>query len=119
MHCEAIIFFPSSTASGVLSFKTSSSYSDFPIKAPSAMAIGSPIIPVPGIPTPIAFFRMLALSCTLMFLGRLPNSSVALATHKATAMGSVHPMAGTTSLWIRAMIFSRSGFNMILSIFKL
>ena len=69
-------------------------------------AIGSPIMPpVPGMPTPIAFFRMLALKCNIICSGIKPGflpswflkSSTALATQSATAIGSVHPMAGTTS----------------------
>ena len=77
------------------------------------MAMGKPIIPVPGIPTPMAFFRMFALSKALIFSGWQPNVSVALATHKATAIGSVHPMAGITSRLIRAMICSLSDFVII------
>ena len=116
MHCDSIIFFPASTASGLLSFNTSSWYSDFPIKAPKATAMGRPIISVPGIPTPMAFFRILALKNTFMFSGWQPKVSVAFATHKATAIGSVQPIAGTTSLFIRAIICSLSGFAIILSI---
>ena len=59
--------------------------------------MGRPIIPVPGMPTPIAFFRILALSNTFILSGFVSSVSVALATHNATAMGSVHPIAGTTS----------------------
>ena len=64
MRFSAIYCFPCSTASGVTSFKTSSSYSERPINAPNATAIGRPIMSVPGIPTPIAFFRILADSNT-------------------------------------------------------
>ena len=42
-------------------------------------AIGNPTIPVPGIPTPIAFFRMLALRNTSVFSGLQPKTSAALA----------------------------------------
>ena len=77
------------------------------MSAPRAIAIGSPIIPVPGIPTPIAFFRMLALRKTVIFSGRRPNISVALAVHKATAIGSVQPTAGTTCSLMSLMMFSR------------
>ena len=66
--------------------------------------MGSPIIPVPGMPTPIAFFRILALNKTSIFSGFAPKVSVAFATHKATAMGSVQPMAGTTSRCTKAII---------------
>ena len=111
--CESISFFPSSTASGVLSFNTSSWYSDFPIKAPKAMAMGRPIIPVPGMPTPMAFFNILALNSAFIFSGLFPNVSVALATQSATAIGSVHPIAGTTSRLIRAMICSLSDLAII------
>ena len=97
-------FFPCSSVSGVRSLSTSSWYSDLPISAPSAMAMGRPIMPVPGIPTPIAFFRMLALSITVIFSGRLPSISVALATQSATAIGSVQPTAGTTSRAMRSRI---------------
>ena len=44
----------------------------------------------------------------LYFSGLRPKVSVALATQRATAMGSVHPMAGTTSRLMRAMICSLS-----------
>lgn len=60
--------------------------------------------PVPGIPTPMAFLRMLALNRAVIFSGREPSVSVARATHSATAIGSVHPMAGTTSRWMSAMM---------------
>ena len=43
------------TASGVASRSTSSIYSDFPIVAPKAMAMGKPVMPVLGIPTARAF----------------------------------------------------------------
>ena len=66
--------------------------------------VGVPIIPVPGIPTPIAFFRILALSNTVIFSGRLFSTSAAFATHNATAIGSVQPMAGITSDLTKAII---------------
>ena len=75
---------------------TSNWYSDFPINAPKAIAIGKPIIPVPGIPTPMAFLRIFAESNTRTFSGLEPSSSAARATHNATAIGSVQPTAGTT-----------------------
>ena len=77
------------------------------------MAIGRPIIPVPGIPTPMAFFNILALSFTKILSGLLPSISVAFATHKATAIGSVQPIAGTTSRFIKATICSRSEVGII------
>ena len=72
------------------------------------MAIGNPIILVPGIPTPIAFLVMLELKKTSIFSGRCSNSSAAFATHNDTAMGSVHPIAGTISCSINCLIASRS-----------
>ena len=104
MASSAIILLPASTASGVHSLRTSRPYSDLPIRAPSAMAIGSPIIPVPGMPTPIAFLRILALRCASMRWGLQPSISVALATQSATAMGSVQPIAGITSCLMSAII---------------
>jgi hypothetical protein len=41
-----------------------------------------------------------------MPVGSHPSVSVAKATHNATHMGSVHPMAGTISRFIKAMISS-------------
>ena len=108
MHRRPIISRPRSTASGVTSRSTSSRYSERPTKAPRATAIGSPIIPVPGIPTPIAFLRMLALRRTAILSGLAPSVSAARAVHSATAIGSVHPMAGTTSRLMRSMILRRS-----------
>ena len=105
--------FPRPTASSSTSRSTSSPYSLFPVMAPSAMAIGSPTIPVPGMPTPMAFFSMLALSMTLMLSGRVPRVSVAFATQRATAIGSVHPMAGTTSRLTRFIILSRNVFSIM------
>ena len=102
---------PLATASSSTSFSTSSSYSDFPIRAPRATAMGRPIIPVPGMPTPMAFFRILAESSTSMRSGTEPSSSTALHTHSATAIGSVQPTAGTTSLLTRAMILSLNSFS--------
>ena len=55
-------------------------------------------MPVPGMPTPMAFFSMLALSSTLISSGLRPSVSAAFAVQSATAIGSVQPMAGTTSL---------------------
>ena len=74
--------------------------------------MGNPIMPVPGIPTPIAFFRMLALSKTVIFSGISCNISFARAVQRDTAIGSVHPTAGTTSLFtsericLRILLFS-------------
>ena len=112
---SSIYFFPISTSSGFKSFSTCSPYSLLPIKAPSAIAMGSPTIFVPGIPTPIAFFNMLALRYTFIFSGTVSNTSVALATHSETAIGSVHPIAGTTSFLIKLMIRLRShSFSMLI-----
>ena len=68
-------------------------------------------MPVPGIPTPIAFFKILALNNTSIFSGFIPNVSgftpnvsAALATQSATAIGSVHPIAGITSFFISSII---------------
>ena len=83
------------------------------MRAPKAMAMGRPVIPVPGMPTPIAFFRMLALSKAVMCAGFCPSFSVALAVHNATHIGSVQPMAGTTSSCTRAMIRSRVSLSII------
>ena len=68
------------------------------------MAMGSPTMPVPGMPTPIAFLSTLALSNTSILVGVEPNTSVALAVASATAIGSVHPIAGTTSCLINEII---------------
>ena len=71
-----------------------------------------------GMPTPMAFLSILGLSSTSMLSGRLPNRVAALAVHNATAIGSVQPMAGTTSLLTRAMMRSRVFIScMIFSIF--
>ena len=107
MWSLAIYCLPSSRVSGVRSLITSSWYSDFPTNAPKAIAMGSPIIPVPGIPTPMAFLRMFAESSAVMCCGLQPSVSVARAVHNATAMGSVQPTAGTTSRWMRSMICLR------------
>ena len=47
---------------------------------------------------------MFALNDTVICFGTLPNTSLALATASATAIGSVHPIAGTTSRFTNAMI---------------
>ena len=96
MRFSAISFLPCLTLSGVQPLSTSSCFSLSPISTPKAMAIGKPIIPVPGIPTPIAFLSTLALSRTSIRSGVCAKSSLAFAAHSATAIGSVHPMAGTT-----------------------
>jgi hypothetical protein len=51
---------------------------------------------------------MLALNFTSTFCGSSPNNSVAFAAHNATAIGSVQPIAGTTSRFINAIIALRS-----------
>ena len=61
------------------------------------MAIGKPAMPVPGMPTPIAFFKIFALKCASTRSGLRPKTSAALAAANATAIGSVHPIAGITS----------------------
>ena len=66
----------------------------------------SPVIPVPGIPTPRAFLRMLGLTVTLSLSGGSPKALAAWAEAKATAIGSVQPKAGSTSLFMVAMNFS-------------
>jgi len=100
----------------VISLSTSSPFSDLPTKAPRAMAIGSPVIPVPGIPTPIAFFSTLGLKKTSIESGLLSSTSVALAVHSETAMGSVHPTAGIISCCMIALIRDRSSIGSILMV---
>ena len=108
MYCLA-----RSTSAGWRSRRTSRPYSGFPISAPKATAIGNPIIPVPGIPTPIAFLRTLELRITSICLGFRPSVSVACATQSDTATGSVQPIAGIISRCISCLIFFLScGFNM-------
>ena len=63
----------------------------------SAEAISKPTMPVPGMPTPMAFFKMLVLTHSAIFSGRQPSVSVAFATASATAIGSVQPSAGLIS----------------------
>ena len=70
---------------------------------PRATAMGSPIIPVPGMPTPMAFLSILALKRTSMDVGDSPRVWAACAAAKATATGSVHPVAGTTSFLISSI----------------
>ena len=65
--------------------------------APNAIAIGNPVIPVLGMPTAKAFLYTFLERYTSISSGSDPNNSFARATHNATAIGSVHPMAGTTS----------------------
>ena len=86
------------------SFNTSNPYSDFPQTAPKAAAIGSPTIPVPGIPTPIPFLYILPLTSTSKRSGTPPNTSLHFAHAKAQATGSVHPKAGTASFLNISMI---------------
>ena len=73
----------------------------------------SPTIPVPGMPTPIPFLSMFPLTSAEISSsssGRCPGPhlsasiSAALAVASATAMGSVHPSAGFTSLRSSSMI---------------
>ena len=98
----------SAKSSASKSRRTSKPYSDLPIKAPKAIAMGSPIILVPGIPTPIAFFITLELKKISILSGRCSNSSDAFATHNDTAIGSVQPIAGTISCSIKYFIALRS-----------
>ena len=99
IYCRAC-----ATASGVQSFRTCNLYSERPMSAPSAMATGSPVMPVPGIPTPIAFLRIFALSRASIFSGVQPSNSVARLTASATHPGSVQPTAGTTCRRTSAVI---------------
>ena len=94
---SSINFLACSKSSESKSRKTSNPNFDFPIIAPKEIAIGRPIILVPGIPTPIAFLMTFELKKTSILSGRCSNNSEAFATHKETAMGSVQPMAGTIS----------------------
>ena len=61
----------------------------------------------------VAFFKIFALKRAVIFSGREPSNSVARATHNDTAIGSVQPMAGTTSRFIIATIASRISFDNI------
>jgi hypothetical protein len=70
------------------------------------MAMGRPIIPVPGIPTPMEFFRIFELKLASIRNTGSFSTSLALATANATAIGSVHPIAGTTSRFIKDRISS-------------
>ena len=77
--------------------------------------MGSPTIPVPGMPTPIAFLRMLALRRAQIRVGSVPSRSVARAVANATQMGSVQPMAGTTCRRTKARMSCRVfSVNMVL-----
>ena len=107
--------FARATASGVSSFSTSSPRLELPHTAPRAAATGRPTMPVPGMPTPMPFLRMLPLTATSSlksaFMRQEPQQgqfseiiSAALATASATAMGSVQPSAGFTSCLMRPMI---------------
>ena len=93
--------FPSSRALGLTCPSSSSPRSDLPIITPRATAIGSPIIPVPGIPTPMAFLMILALKLqsidSICEASSIAASSRARAAARATATGSVQPVAGTIS----------------------
>ena len=81
--------------------------------------MGSPIMPVPGMPTPMAFFRMLALSNRLIVSGLRPSVSAALAVQRATAIGSVQPMAGTTSLCMSFIILLLVSLSCMVCMFVL
>ncbi len=59
---------------------------------------------------------MLALNSTEMRSGRLPSVSAARAVQSDTAIGSVHPIAGTISLFIRAIIELRSAGEILQAI---
>lgn len=85
---------------------TVSSFSGSAITAPKAMAMGRPIMPVPGMPTPMAFFRILALRSSVIDWISPLRMLAACATVSATATGSVHPVAGSTSRCIILMILS-------------
>ena len=91
-----------STWAGVRSRRHSSPRALLPPSAPAAAAMFRPISPVPGTMTPIPFLSRLALTSTQRRSGMAPRVSAALAAVRATAMGSVHPRAGTTSWWIRS-----------------
>ncbi len=82
----------------VTPLSTSSSFDGSPPLIPSAAAIGSPTMPVPGIPTPKPFFMMLPLRAISALSTGLPKSFAEVAAASATAIGSVQPSAGTTSL---------------------
>ena len=105
------------TALSETPWRTSRPRAGSPHTAPSAAAMGRPTMPVPGMPTPIPFLRMLPLTSTAMRKsavcrqrGQSPQCeqfsemmSTAFATARATAMGSVQPRAGFTSLWMSSM----------------
>ena len=75
-------------------------------------------MPVPGMPTPIAFFKILALKRTLIFSGIVPSVSAAFDTHNATAIGSVQPIAGITSRCTKSIICFLSDSIMNFLFFK-
>lgn len=77
---------------------TSSWYSDFPIIAPRPQRwIANRSSPFQNT-YPHCIFKMLALKNTFIFSGFVPSVSTAFATHNATAIGSVQPIAESPRL---------------------
>ena len=78
--------------------KTSSICSDLPATKPATSAASMPLIPPEwGTTTLFAFFIMLPLTLILADSGKAPRTSLAFAAAYAIAIGSVHPIAGTSS----------------------
>ena len=87
----------SAIACAVASFSTSSPALAFPPNAPSAAAIGSPTIPVPGTVTPRPFFIRFGETQASTRSTGPSSSAAATAAASASEIGSVHPSAGFTS----------------------
>ncbi len=77
---------------------TSSSFDTSPLTMPAIALAAIPLSPpVLGTVTHIAFLTMLPLHSTSTLSGIQPRTSLALAAAKAIAIGSVQPIAGTSS----------------------
>ena len=83
---------------GVREESTSSATDGSPPTSPAAAAALMPIRPpVPGTTTHFAFFTRLPLTYRSSFSGMQPSACFAFAAQYAMTMGSVQPMAGTSS----------------------
>ena len=107
------IAFASAMACAEASFSTSSPAFAFPPIAPSAAAMGSPTIPVPGTVTPSPFFIRLGETQASIRSTAPCSSEAATAAASARETGSVQPSAGFTSSSTARMKRCHNGFFIV------
>ncbi len=104
----------SGICSGVTSAMTSSFFSALPAIIPAATEAASPFSPpVCGTTTLFTFFTIFPLTESVILSGSAPRVSRAVAAARATAIGSVQPIAGNNSSFSISMYESYNSLSIL------